>query len=444
MNDDTSKPLSATRSRPVRNVKRKLVAFGRFLRQRRDSRPGLTQTVVSRSLKRDPSLVVHLEAGRITNPDKEMLEDIARIYELPMPAVVAAFAVSKYDIDVSRSSLMTLDCLTLDGLAEWEAFDGTGDLWIIAPTLIDATHRPLRNALITRIRSDRRTHVFLPESEYGVRGDYTELKHQLLKELDDSALLETYVIPHVLDVHSARWLRYHIVIANPLQILSTSSEIRKHAAGYVAFTREQGETDALFDAMVESETGLSERGVRGICLPMRTRDLQMQVEGVNEWLTETLHSSGTQTHSDPSQGVAAGRDASRLPPREGSLPEDDEEFQNEALARYHAYRCIRNEFKGATLKDLSSDATSTADGLMIYQGTPYAVQVLRVTQVADIDSLRGLVRDFVTHTASSGAALRGLVVLVYEHVRYMTREERERVVLALRLEPLALLRFYSM
>jgi transcriptional regulator with XRE-family HTH domain len=200
-----------------------LEGFGRFLRNHREHAGGRRQTAVADALGHEQSLISQLEAGKITNPDVEMIERIAKAYSTEGNAVsplqvVAALVEHKYSplINHCRASLLTLPVKDVDQIADWESAVVADELWIAAPDFVDNKNKKIREAVVAQLRKGTTIRYFVNEKDCDEGGEFTKLFWTLVEEMGgkgewEQRLLSRPALTHI----ELRWLKSSFVIANP-------------------------------------------------------------------------------------------------------------------------------------------------------------------------------------------------------------------------------------
>jgi transcriptional regulator with XRE-family HTH domain len=203
-------------------VSAQLEGFGRFLRNHREQ-TGATQSAVASALGHDQSLVSQLEAGKISNPDVEMIEKIAKAYAGPGNPVsplqvVAALVEHKYGpfIDHCRASLLTLPVKDMDQIAEWESAVVADELWIAAPNFVDNRNKKIRESVVAQLRKGTTIRYFVNEKDCSESGEFTKLFWTLVEEMGGRGQWEDKLLfkPALTDIE-LRWLTSSFVIVNP-------------------------------------------------------------------------------------------------------------------------------------------------------------------------------------------------------------------------------------
>jgi transcriptional regulator with XRE-family HTH domain len=150
---------------------RLLTSFGTFLRRAREDKSIESQKDAAEKLdeqgyRASQSLIAHLEAGRNTNPDEELLQRLAAIYDRSFDEILLQFILDKYvsrrpsfsqelwrtleillkktrnvgraECDIAHQlrateMLMAAEALDIDGLAQWQKnFPNLTEYWVVA------------------------------------------------------------------------------------------------------------------------------------------------------------------------------------------------------------------------------------------------------------------------------------------------------------------------
>jgi hypothetical protein len=184
-------------------------------------------------------MVHQLEAGSV-NISNDSIEKLAVAYGTPKEMIVAALVREKYRVDPTRASLLNVEVLSLDGVADWESQVEADDLWIVTPSFVDRKHPGMRQAVLQRLRKGTNVAFFVPEPDCRESGTFTDYWHRLRLDLEPAQL--DRLKAHRLSEEELRWVTSSFVIANARSLIERQKDgVEKIPYGYTILLRDDGD-----------------------------------------------------------------------------------------------------------------------------------------------------------------------------------------------------------
>jgi transcriptional regulator with XRE-family HTH domain len=207
------------------------------------------------------SLVAQIENGKMTNPDAELLRDLAKVYGGQYDELVADIVADKYGISPFKALLLARDILDVPGLAQWERDLPRGShLWIAAPNFVDDKNKEMRDVVIELQQRGGTVVYFVDARDTGPGRKFETLRSEFAQD------------PRLRDVSKPLWRELK---PDEVAILSTSFVIANPGSAF------GDNPQAIGYQIVNGPDGAPEFGVR-----MALADLQPRVTLLNSFQKE--------------------------------------------------------------------------------------------------------------------------------------------------------------